>query len=257
MSDEFPDTPLNPRVHLLLDELSLAIRWNSACILLADYCSEITRRKVELSLRRLIRRAGHSVNDIKVTKTEYDIPLILRDYPSREETVFFVSGLQWAGGRGYSNAYRGLNMHREVLVEAKIRCVVWLTQTEFRKLPRHAPDFWAFRHKVVDFLDLPSRQEVVFTEFQDEDYPSAIERYKMMLRRDNENLSVHQKLAELYHAAGCCEDAILHYKKSIHLAPGNEKYLMALAHIYLELGQDDLSRRTQRRAGRLSVNHKN
>jgi tetratricopeptide (TPR) repeat protein len=257
MSDEFPNPPLSLRVRLLLDELSLAIRWNSACILLADYRSEITRRKVELSLRRLIKRAGHSVNDVKVTKTEYDIPLILRDHPSREETVFFVSGLQWAGGRGYSNAYRALNMHREYLVEAKIRCVVWLTQTEFRKLPRHAPDFWAFRHKVVDFLDLPSRQDVVLPEFPDEDYPSAIERYKMMLRRDSGNLSVHQKLAELYHAAGCYEDAVLHYKKSIHLAPGNGINILALAHIYLDLGQDELYRRTQRRAGRLSVDRKN
>jgi tetratricopeptide (TPR) repeat protein len=234
-----------------MDELSLAIQWDSACILLAVYQSEITRNKVELSLRQYNEQAGQTVQELRVTKTGYDIPLILRDFPRREGTIFFVSGLQWGGGRGYSNAYRALNMHREYLIETKIRSVFWVTQTEFRHLPRYAPDFWAFRHKAVDFLDLPSRKDVVLMECEEEDYESAIERYKKLLRRDSGNSSVRIKLAELYHGLGCYEEAVFHYRKSIRLAPETDEYLSALAQIYMDWGQDNLARRIHRRAKKL------
>ena len=113
MDSKVSNAPLDERVRLLMDELSLAIQWDSACILLAVYQSEITRNKVELSLRQYNEQAGQTVQELRVTKTGYDIPLILRDFHRREGTIFFVSGLQWGGGRGYSNAYRALNMHRE------------------------------------------------------------------------------------------------------------------------------------------------
>ncbi len=244
------NAPLNERIRLLMDEISLAIRWDSACILLVVYQSEITRSKVERSLKQFIEQAGQTIQELKVTKTGYDIPLMLRDSPAREGTIFFVSGLQWGGGRGYSNAYRALNMHREYLIETKVRSVFWVTQTEFKHLPRHAPDFWAFRHKVVDFLDLPSRQDVALMECE-EDYESAIERYKKLLRHDSSNLSVRQKLAELYRGLGCYEEAVSHYRKSVRLAPEKSEYLLALAQIYLDWGQDNLARQNQSRAERL------
>ncbi|MEW6093500.1 MAG: tetratricopeptide repeat protein [Chloroflexota bacterium] len=251
MNSKAPNAPLNERVRLLMDELSLALQWDSPCILLAVYQSEITRNKVELSLKQFIEQAGQTVQELRVTKTGYDIPLILRDFPTREGTIFFVSGLQWGGGRGYSNAYRALNMHREYLIEAKIRSVFWVTQREFKHLPRYAPDFWAFRHKAVDFLDLPSRQDVALMECEEEDYESAIERYEKLLRRDSSNSSVRQKLAELYRGLGCYEEAVSHYRKSIRLAPETDEYLLALAQIYLDWGQNNLALRTRRRAKRL------
>jgi tetratricopeptide (TPR) repeat protein len=177
----------------------------------------------------------------------YDVPIILRDFPAREETVFFVSGLQWGGGRGYSNAYRALNLHREYLVETKIRSVFWITQAESKQMTRHAPDFWAFRHKVVDFLDLPSRRDIVLANSRQESYGKAIERYKKILGQDPKNAPTHEKLADLLHALGCYDEAVLQYKKALRLVPGNNACLLALAQTYLDMGQDTLARRTQRK----------
>ncbi|MEJ5223779.1 MAG: tetratricopeptide repeat protein [Anaerolineales bacterium] len=51
------------------------------------------------------------------------------------------------------NPYKPLNIRREILVESRIRAIFWLTEREAIDLARQAPDFWAFRHRVVDFLD--------------------------------------------------------------------------------------------------------
>jgi tetratricopeptide (TPR) repeat protein len=67
--------------------------------------------------------------------------------------VFFITGLKWGGGKGGFNAYRALNMRREFFVDNEMRIVLWLTKKEASNLPRHAPDFWAFRHRVVEFID--------------------------------------------------------------------------------------------------------
>jgi tetratricopeptide (TPR) repeat protein len=44
-------------------------------------------------------------------------------------------------------------MRREYFVDYTIRAIIWLTKGEAIELSRHAPDFWAFRHRVVDFYD--------------------------------------------------------------------------------------------------------
>ena len=49
-------------------------------------------------------------------------------------------------------AYRALNMQRELFVENRVKAVLWLTTAEAANLARHAPDFWAFRHRVVEFV---------------------------------------------------------------------------------------------------------
>jgi Flp pilus assembly protein TadD len=43
-------------------------------------------------------------------------------------------------------------MQRELFVEERVKAVLWLTTAEANNLARHAPDFWAFRHRVVEFV---------------------------------------------------------------------------------------------------------
>jgi tetratricopeptide (TPR) repeat protein len=69
--------------------------------------------------------------------------------------VFFVSGLKWGGGEDGLNAYRALNLRRELFIERGLRVVFWLTEGEAVALAQHAPDFWAFRHRVVEFVEPP------------------------------------------------------------------------------------------------------
>jgi tetratricopeptide (TPR) repeat protein len=44
-----------------------------------------------------------------------------------------------------------LNLHRETLIEQKVKAVFLLTMREASNLPSYAPDFWAFRHRVLEF----------------------------------------------------------------------------------------------------------
>jgi hypothetical protein len=150
-SDEFDE-----QVDILFEELSLAIRWHRPSILLAVYESKALPGNVKSLLARRLEVLGHGVSDYRVNKTGYDIPLALSEHPGRNKLVFFVSGLRSGGGTGGNNAYRALNMRREFFVDFSIRAVFWLTRTEASALPRRAPDFWAFRHRVVEFANGPA-----------------------------------------------------------------------------------------------------
>lgn len=65
-------------------------------------------------------------------------------------TVFFVFNLKH-GGEDDENTYRALNMYRELFIENQIKVVFWMTQSEAGTLPIIAPDFWAFRHRAIEF----------------------------------------------------------------------------------------------------------
>ncbi|MCJ7435298.1 MAG: tetratricopeptide repeat protein, partial [Anaerolineales bacterium] len=59
-----------------------------------------------------------------------------------------------------NDAYQALNLYRETLVEKRIRVVFWLTEKEASNLPRFAPDFWAFRHRVIEFASSRASKNV-------------------------------------------------------------------------------------------------
>jgi Flp pilus assembly protein TadD len=147
--------PFEDRVAILVEELELAIRWHRPSILIAVYESEFVLRSAEEALASELASLGQEVHPFRVSREAFDVPLLLSQQPDRETAVFFVSGLKWGGGKGGDEAYRALNLHREYFVENQIRAVLWLTKTEAVDLPKHAPDFWAFRHRVVEFNDAP------------------------------------------------------------------------------------------------------
>lgn len=68
-----------------------------------------------------------------------------------KDTIFFVTGLGNANSLSSGQVFQALNNNRELLVESRVRIVFWLNGVELAELPRHAPDFWAFRHRVVEF----------------------------------------------------------------------------------------------------------
>jgi len=153
--------PLAERVDRLARELERAIRFDRPSILLAIYASEFVRAGVEAALEAHLREMGQAVARVHVSEDNYDVPLHLAANPDRVTTVFFVSGLQWGGGADGRNAYRALNIRREYFVDFRIRAVFWLTEKEAVALPNHAPDFWAFRHRVVEFVEPPEPGRIV------------------------------------------------------------------------------------------------
>lgn len=149
------------RVAILFEELEMAIKWGRPSILLAVYKSEFIRAEAEASLEEKLSEVGQMVYRLQVNDERFDILPFLSRHPRRKKTIFYVSGLRWGGGRGGQNAYRALNIRREFLVDNSIRTVLWLTEAEGIDLPLHAPDFWAFRHRVIEFRDLPSPEHIV------------------------------------------------------------------------------------------------
>ncbi|MDK1028210.1 MAG: tetratricopeptide repeat protein [Anaerolineae bacterium] len=139
------------RLDGLYEELALALKWERPSILLAIYESENVRRIAESSLEARLEDLGQVVHNYRIDSKNFDVPLALAAHPDRANTVFFVTNLKWGGGKGGYNAFRALNLRRELFVDYQIRMILWLTISESANLPKRAPDFWAFRHGVYEF----------------------------------------------------------------------------------------------------------
>ena len=139
------------RVESLLEELSFSIQAERPSILFAPYASIFVLAEVEDRLEQHLAVLGQHLVPLDVDAEGFDLPLRLSRRSDRKESVYSIHGLSQGGGKEGANAYRALNIRRELLVDPPIRALFWLTADEARGLSRHAPDFWAFRHRVVEF----------------------------------------------------------------------------------------------------------
>ncbi len=138
-------------VNTLLEELLLAEKWQRPSILLAVHKSKFGQGKAEKALEDKLNKLGQTVTHIKVDQTRSDVPHLVLKTPAPDKTIFFVSNIDWGSGPDRKDAYRALNIYRELFVENHVKVVFWLTLNEAATLPRYAPDFWAFRHRVFEF----------------------------------------------------------------------------------------------------------
>jgi Tfp pilus assembly protein PilF len=138
-------------IEILLEELKLATEWTRPSILLAVCKSRFIQSKAEQAMEVSLRDIGQRVIRLEINKEHADIVRAMVDTPHTDQIVFFVSNLDWGGGQDGRDAFRALNIYRELLVENKIKAIFWLTAEEASHLPMYAPDFWAFRHQAVEF----------------------------------------------------------------------------------------------------------
>ena len=136
---------------ILTEEIELAVQWNRPSILFAVHNSKTGRIDAQRSLERVIVRKGKRIAHISVENANPDVIRVISEIPNSEDMVFFVSGIKNADQVSDGRVYRALNIRRELLVERGIRVVFWLNESEAADLPRLAPDFWSFRHRVVEF----------------------------------------------------------------------------------------------------------
>ncbi len=125
--------------------------------MLAVHKSKLGQDKAQRALAEHLQKHGQAVREIIVNNERPDVPhRIVEMLPASpaEKTVFFVSNIDGGGGQDGKEAYRALNIYRELFVENQIKAVFWLTTQEAANLPRVALDFWAFRHRVVEFTSL-------------------------------------------------------------------------------------------------------
>lgn len=138
-------------IGILAEEIELALQWNRPSILLAIHNSQTGRIDAQRSLEREIIKNKKQVVHINLESTKPDVIRTMSETPNSMDIVFFVSGIENADQESDGKVYRALNIRRELLVEKHICAVFWLSESEAANLPRLAPDFWAFRHRVVEF----------------------------------------------------------------------------------------------------------
>ncbi|MBI5964739.1 MAG: hypothetical protein HY863_14770 [Chloroflexi bacterium] len=136
----------------LTDELQLAFQWDRPGILLVINNSKLGQVKVQQALAYELTKKNKRVEWVKADHKSPDVIGVMCKTSNRDEVVFFVTGIgNNADALISSKIYGALNLRRELLVEQHIRAVFWLTSMEAASLPHRAPDFWAFRHRVIEF----------------------------------------------------------------------------------------------------------
>ncbi len=242
--------PFKERLDIILDELSLGIRWGRPSLILAVYRSEYIKEAVQSKLAYSLGDSGQAVFNYSVDKSHFDVPVDLKDHPDHGRAVYFVSGLRWGGGRGYSNAYRALNMHREYFIEGNIRAIFWLTKKEAKQCSRFASDFWAFRHLVVEFFELPS-QHIKRT------LNPPVQPMNDLYTRREADFQAEISSADQLYALGCIDDAIRDYRKVLHRFPDQIPINLQIAEIYLSLGRNSAAKRVLAKAAKGNSNRSN
>ena len=159
-------TPFKERVNILADELELAIRWQVPSVLFAVYSSEYVRADAEAMLENRLTDYGQRVIRIRARSGgSQNLFRSVEEHLPCKGLVFFVEDL---GGDHLEDAkiFMPLNDRREFFSERRIRIVLWLTQKEIASLARQAPDFWAHRHCVAEFVESPKAEQVLAQEIE-------------------------------------------------------------------------------------------
>ena len=253
------------RLERLKRELERAIRYDQPLLLLVIYVSEWVRAEVERELRHALIVLGQRVETVQVDKEHPDIAEWILRQPERQRTVFFVRGLSYDGADERAGlippVHRALNLRREDFIEGRVRVLFWLTEREAVRLVEYAPDFWAFRHRVVEFVELPSSshlatlaRELVWHGMDGTvplgDIPEMIRlREKLLaeLPEKDEALAPRAELlftlGILYAQQGRWEEAVRNYEESLRIKRslgdrhGEAQALMNLGNLYLQQGR--------------------
>lgn len=138
-------------IKTLQEELQLAFQWQRPSILLAVHNSILGQTEAQKVLQQELEKMEMKVEHIKMDAQHPDVIVRMNEVVDREPIVFFVSGSEKTDKIKIETLCRALNFSRELLVENSIRVVFWFTRAEADVLPRLAPDFWAFRHRVIEF----------------------------------------------------------------------------------------------------------
>lgn len=150
-SSSFYSKAFKQGISSLMDEIRLAVRWSRPSILVAVHQGSAGQEKARARLKKEIEAIGKKVRSIQANTENLNVIQSILSSPEREKTIFFVIGIGRMDEIERRNIYRALNFQREMLVENRIILVLWLASTEAVELPHLSPDFWAFRHRVVEF----------------------------------------------------------------------------------------------------------
>jgi superkiller protein 3 len=157
---------LQERVEIMAKELELAIHWQRPCILFAVYSSEYVRADVETMLENCLIDLGQETIHIGARAGQSpNLFQVMGEHEAHDNLVFFVGDLS-RNHPDDTSLFISLNARREFFIEGRFRIVFWLTQKEIADLAHRAPDFWSFRHCVVEFIEAPKMEQVLVQELE-------------------------------------------------------------------------------------------
>jgi hypothetical protein len=145
--------PIEARVSRLGNYLIRAHKYNKASILFALYLSEYVRVDVETEIKKLLSEQGLEAVNVDAGENK-DLPSFFSS-SNPEHTVFFVHNME----KGFPEALRYLNFKREEIIDHGVKAVFWVTDKELTRIGNEAPDFFAFRNRVVEFIEVPLAEE--------------------------------------------------------------------------------------------------
>ena len=149
------------RLEILAGELELAVKWQRPCIVLVVYSSEYVRADVEAALENQLMDLGQKSIHLSVKNRDpKDLVPFFKEFKDPAHSVFLIDGLRWGGGDERS-VYASVSLQREYFVERQIRAVFWMTPNEIMKLTHAIPDFWTYRHRVIEFMESPKAEQVL------------------------------------------------------------------------------------------------
>ena len=242
--------PIEARVSRLGNYLIRAHKYNKASILFALYLSEYVRADVEKEIRQLLNEQG--LKALSVDAGEYkDLPSFFSSR-SADRTVFFVHSME----KGFPEALRYLNFKREEIIDHRVKAVFWVTDKELTRIGNEAPDFFAFRNRVVEFVEVPLAEErrpalvefAIETEYRSlDEIKHSIELKETLLSELSEDDEISRYLLSslgiLYFQISSYKKAIEYYEKALVIAReiedrrGEGKSLGNLGLAYRNLGQ--------------------
>jgi len=231
------------RVLRLGNYIIRAFKYNKPSILFALYMSEFLRADVEKSLEKSLNEQGLNVVNVDAGENK-DIPSFITSMNS-DSTVFLVHNME----KGFPEVLQFLNFKREELVDQHARVLFWVKEEELARISAEAPDFFAFRNRVVEFMETPLAKEIrsavvefaVETEYKSkEEVLRSIELKEKLLSElsGEEQISKYlfTSIGILYRNIGSYRKALEHFEKALKIA---EKMgdIQSKATLFLNLGE--------------------
>ena len=224
--DKAKDT-FERRVSRLANYLSRAYKYNKPSILFAMYLSEFLRSDVEKSLKSALDEQGLEVVSVDAASNK-DLPAFFSSINS-DNTVFCVHNIE----KGFPDALQYLNFKREELVEHHVKAVFWVREEELARISLEAPDFFAFRNRVVEFMEVPTAEErrPALVEF-------ALETEYRSLEEIKRSIELKEKLLSELSAEDEISGYLLYSLGDLYLQIGSYKKSLEYSQKALKVAQD-------------------
>jgi tetratricopeptide (TPR) repeat protein len=238
------------RVSRLANYLTRAYKYNKPSILFAMYLSEFLRSDVEKSLKSTLDEQGLAVVSVDAGDIK-DLPAFFSSMNSGN-SVFSVHNME----KGFPDALQYLNFKREELIEHHVKAVFWVREEELARISLEAPDFFAFRNRVIEFMEVPTAEErrpalvefALETEYRSRDeIKRSIELKEKLLSElsaeDEISGYLLGSLGILYWQIGSYKKSLEYFEKALRIAQDigdrqNEGTLLGnLGNTYYALGQ--------------------